>query len=72
MALEEGADDYLNKPFDPGELVARIRAVLRRAQPGQPSLAATRTLASGPLQFDRVARRAWLDGTVLDDASTAS
>ena len=65
MALEEGADDYLNKPFDPGELVARIRAVLRRAQPGQPSLAATRTLASGPLQFDRVARRAWLDGTEL-------
>jgi DNA-binding response OmpR family regulator len=65
MALEEGADDYLNKPFDPGELVARIRAVLRRAQPGQPSLAATRTLASGPLQFDRVARRAWLGGTEL-------
>lgn len=65
MALEEGADDYLNKPFDPGELVARIRAVLRRAQPGQPSLAATRTLTSGPLRFDRVARRAWLDGTEL-------
>ncbi len=36
MALEEGADDYLNKPFDPHELAARIRAVLRRARPGQP------------------------------------
>ena len=32
MALEEGADDYLNKPFDPQELVVRIRAVLRRTQ----------------------------------------
>ncbi len=65
MALEEGADDYLNKPFDPAELVARIRAVLRRAQPGRPSLAATRRLASGPLALDRVARRAWLDGDEL-------
>jgi CheY-like chemotaxis protein len=38
MALEEGADDYLNKPFDPTELVARMRAVLRRVQPGRPPL----------------------------------
>jgi DNA-binding response OmpR family regulator len=60
MALEEGADDYLNKPFDPGELVARMRAVLRRARPGRPPLAATRRLTSGALRFDRVARRAWL------------
>jgi DNA-binding response OmpR family regulator len=60
MALEEGADDYLNKPFDPGELVARMRAVLRRARPGRPPLAATRQLTSGPLRFDRVARRAWV------------
>ena len=64
MALEEGADDYLNKPFDPSELVARIRAVLRRAQarPGGQPLASARRLVSGRLVLDRPARRALLDG----------
>jgi DNA-binding response OmpR family regulator len=62
MALEEGADDYLNKPFDPHELVARMKAVLRRARPGQRSLAAARQLVSGPLALDRSARRVRLDG----------
>jgi DNA-binding response OmpR family regulator len=60
MAFEDGADDYLNKPFDPLELVARIRAILRRSQPGRPSLTSFEALRAGELRFDRVSRRAWL------------
>lgn len=62
MALEEGADDYLNKPFDPHELIARIRAVLRRVQKGQPSLAGVMTLKSGTIELDRQARRVHVAG----------
>ena len=72
MALEEGADDYLNKPFDPHELAARIRAVMRRARPGQPSLASAWRLSCPSedprrpnLVLDRRARRVTLGSQVL-------
>ena len=47
VALDEGADDYLGKPFEPYELVARIRAVLRRSRPGRRSLAGAHLLRAG-------------------------
>ncbi|MDX2066725.1 MAG: response regulator transcription factor [Fimbriimonadaceae bacterium] len=51
VGLEVGADDYLTKPFEPRELVARIRAALRRSQEFQPA-AKSDAIAVGPLQID--------------------
>ncbi len=66
MALEEGADDYINKPFEPHELVARIRAVLRRLRAGAQPIATAWILISGELRLDRRARRAYFRDRELD------
>jgi DNA-binding response OmpR family regulator len=58
VGLEMGADDYLPKPFDPRELLARLRAVLRRGEAG----AAPDVLRFGRLEIDRAARVVRLDG----------
>lgn len=56
VGLEIGADDYVVKPFSPRELVARVRAVLRRAQPVQTNSMETeeddRTISQGALRLD--------------------
>lgn len=64
IGLEIGADDYLPKPFEPRELLARIRAVLRRRVEGPP--AATQTLRFGTLEIDRDARTVNVGGQTCD------
>ena len=61
VGLEIGADDYLPKPFNPRELLARLRAILRR-RAGEGSRAQAETLRFGRLAIDRAARRVLVDG----------
>jgi len=58
VGLEMGADDYLAKPFEPRELLARLKAILRRTKGG----AAAEVLRFGRLEIDVGARQARLDG----------
>lgn len=62
-ALETGADDYVMKPFSPREVVARVRAVLRRVSPGKSSPTAA---GRPPLAVDEATRRAQVDGKPLE------
>lgn len=57
IGLEIGADDYLGKPFNPRELVARIRAVLRRADPHRPAEAPSMVYRFAGFMADPAARR---------------
>ncbi len=63
LGLELGADDYLAKPFEPRELLARIKALLRRAQPAP---LGDEVLRFGRLEIDLGARQARIDGRACD------
>ena len=62
LGLELGGDDYVSKPFSPRELVARVRAVLRRFEVPAPEVAVAKPLVRGALALDRESWRATWKG----------
>ena len=73
VGLEVGADDYLPKPFNPRELVARIRAILRRARPLRAEAAALSTVPGvparigvGDVEVDTGTRQVWRAGEAVE------
>ena len=62
LGLELGADDYVVKPFSPREVVARVRAVLRRSRP----TAGTTPVTIGPLQIDAAAHTVSVEGAAVN------
>ncbi len=63
VGLELGADDYVVKPFSGAEVVARMRAVLRRVKPAEPER--VEDVEIGPVRVEFGSRRAFLDGSEL-------
>lgn len=69
VGLDLGADDYLVKPFSPGELAARARSLLRRsAEPTSPGKQPFKPTGAG-IEIDNEARNVWVDGTPIELAA---
>jgi two-component system phosphate regulon response regulator OmpR len=69
VGLELGADDYLPKPFNPRELLARVRAILRRRGPGSAAAAGAGVMRFGRLEIDAGSRTVRLDGRACEVTS---
>jgi DNA-binding response OmpR family regulator len=66
VGLDAGADDYVTKPFRLAELLARLRALLRRAAGPEQGAGGHRTLTAQDVRVDLSARRAWVGDTELE------
>lgn len=69
VGIEMGADDYLAKPFEPRELLARLGAVLRRTGPNGAAAGGSKPIAFGPYLLDTEAMTLTRDGSVLELSS---
>ncbi len=69
IGLSVGADDYLTKPFSPRELMARIKAALRRMRAGS-NLPQGEIITTDHLRIDPISRQVWLDAAPVELTST--
>ena len=66
VGLESGADDYMVKPFNPWELIARIQAILRRVTKHQKNEEEKDNLVFGNMRIDSLGRKVWKDNKLIE------